>query len=121
VGVAEPTRGDSVPELTTYVAECAAYGLGEDDLRDLHVALELTSARLSAAGQQVFCLRSSYLPDVERWAAVFVAEDPEVVRHVAHIAQLSSVSVHPVIELGPSGDGQAEVFGHRAPVERRSS
>lgn len=110
-----------MPELTTYVAECAAYGLGEDDLRDLHVALELTSARLSAAGQQVFCLRSSYLPDVERWAAVFVAEDPEVVRHVAHIAQLSSVSVHPVIELGPSGDGQAEVFGHRAPVERRSS
>ena len=108
-------------ELITYVAECAACGLDEDDLRDLHVALELTSVRLSSAGEKVVYLRSSYLPDVERWAAVFVAADPAVVLHVAHIAQLSSVEVHRVIELGAPGVGQAEVLGHRAPVERSSS
>lgn len=110
-----------MPELTTYVAECAASGLAEDDLRDLHAALERTSARLTGAGQQVVYLRSSYLPEVERWAAVFLAEGPDAVRHVTHIAQLSSVAVHRVIELGVSSDRQAERIGHGAPVERSLS
>jgi hypothetical protein len=110
-----------VPELTTYVAECAVCGLDRNDLRDLHAALELASTRLSAAGAQVAYLRSSYLPDVERWAAVFVADEPDVVLHVAHIAQLSPVTVHRVIELGVTGDGRSENLGPRAPVERSSS
>lgn len=109
-----------MPELATYVAECAAHGLVEDDFRDLHAAVELASARLSAAGEQVVYLRSSYLPDEQRWAAVFVADTPDVIRHVAHIAQLSSVAVHRAVELRV-GDGQAEVLGRRASVERSSS
>jgi hypothetical protein len=110
-----------VPQLTRYVAVCAASGLAEDDLRDLHAALQLTSARLSAAGAQVVCLRSSYLPGLERLAAVFVADRPEIVHHVAHIAQLPSVAVHRVIELGAPADGEAEIAGHRVPAERNLS
>ncbi len=86
-------------QLGTYVAECAAPALNAGDLRDLHAALELTTARLSAAGQHVVYLRSGYFPDEGRWTAVFLADDPGVVRHIAHIAQLRSVDVHRAVEL----------------------
>ena len=89
-------------ELCTYVAEWVARGLEPGDVTDLHAALKLATDRLASTGRLVVYLRSSYLPGVERWDAVFLADDSEVVRRVARIAQLSSVEIHPALELGIS-------------------
>lgn len=109
-----------MPQLSAFVAECPVSGLAEDDLRGLHAALESTSARLTAAGEQVIYLRSTFFPDTARWGAVFVAGDPAVVLHVTHIAQLSSVAVHRVVQFGVGG--ASNELPHRwSPRERNVS
>src|SRR5689334_20137541 len=115
-----PIPGDLVQEMRTYLAECTAHGLDEGDLRDLHCALEWTSARVSTAGRSVVCLHSTYLPDVERWTAVFMADDPDLVLRVTNIAQLSSVRVHRALALVVTRDVHAGPAGHGATSERNS-
>ena len=115
-----PIRGDLVQEMRTYLAECTAHGLGEGDLRDLHCALEWTSARVSTAARSVVYLHSTYLPDVERWTAVFLADGPDLVLRVTSIAQLSSVAVHRAFALVVARDVHAGTAGHGATRERNS-
>jgi hypothetical protein len=115
-----PTRGDLVQEMRTYLAECTAHGFDEGDLRDLHCALERTSARVSTADRSVVYLHSTYLPDVERWTAVFMADAPDLVRRVTDIAQLSSVEIHRALALVVARDVHAGTAGHGATSERNS-
>jgi hypothetical protein len=96
-------RGALVHPLRTYLASWAAHGLDEDDLREIHSALGRTSAQVSAAAGSVVYLRSSYVPDLDRWVAVFVADEPDLVLRVTTIAQLPSVEVHRAVELVVSG------------------
>ena len=49
------------------------------------------------------CMRTIYLPSMERWIAVFAADAPDTVQRAARIAQLPPGEVHEAIEMTGGG------------------
>jgi hypothetical protein len=73
--------------------------MSSEDLSGLHSALADATQRLSADSSRVACLRTIYLPAMERWIAVFAADAPDTVQRAAKIAQLPPGEVHEAIEM----------------------
>jgi hypothetical protein len=87
------------------VVERQVSGMTSDDLAGLHSALAEATRRMSVDNSLVVCLRTIYLPSLERWIAVFAADAPNTVQRAAKIAQLPRGEVHEAIELTGSGGG----------------
>lgn len=104
--------------LSIFLAETRIGWMTRDDADSLHAAIVATGARLSAAGDHVCCLRSVFVPGQRRWFAMFLAENPQIVRRVAGIVQLSAVTVHAVVEFAGAPDSSADAQETSANVER---
>lgn len=104
-----------MPELMTFVASCRATGMTVDDARAVHGALVATCARMTAGGEEIQYLRSSYLPVRQRWFGVFAAETTHAVRRITRIAQLPTVEVHRAVEFcAPTADGERTAVTERS-------
>jgi len=89
--------------LRRFVVERRVPEMTADDLDGLHTALAEASHRLSLDGREVVCMRTIYLPSLERWIAVFAADAPDSVQRAAKIAQLPPGDVHEAIEMTEDG------------------
>jgi hypothetical protein len=92
-----------LPGLRRFVVERRVPEMTSDDLLGLHSALEDATARLSVESATVVCMRTIYLPSMERWIAVFAADAPDTVLRAAKIAQLPPGEVHEAIEMTGGG------------------
>lgn len=89
--------------LRRFVVERRVPEMTSDDLDGLHTALAEASHRLSADSREVVCVRTIYLPSLERWIAVFAADARDSVQRAAKIAQLPPGDVHEAIEMTEDG------------------
>ena len=89
-------------ELPRFVVEQRVPEMTSADLAGLHSALTEAALRLSAESDHVACVRTIYVPSLERWMAVFEAETPDTVHRAAKIAQLPPAHVHQAIEMTAS-------------------
>jgi hypothetical protein len=89
--------------LRRFVVERRVPEMNSDDLDGLHTALAEASHRLSADSREVVCVRTIYLPSLERWIAVFAADAADSVQRAAKIAQLPPGDVHEGIEMTEDG------------------
>lgn len=103
---------------STFLAESRISWMSRADADSIHTAIVATCRRLSEAGDQVYCVRSVFLPGARHWFAMFVAENPHVVRRVVGIVQLPAVSVHAVVEFAGAADGSADAQHPSAQMER---
>lgn len=69
------------------------------DLRAAQRALEEAGRRLTAEGEPVQCLQSTYVPAQRRWLCLFTAFSAEAVRRTHEIAQIPVSSVEEAIDL----------------------
>jgi hypothetical protein len=70
-----------------------------DDLHAAQQALEEATRRLSADGEPIECLRSTYVPSQRRWLCLFAAGNADAVRKSHEIAQIPVHHVDEVIDL----------------------
>lgn len=85
-------------EIPRFVVERRVPKMTSADLAGLHSAIAEAAQRLSAESDHVACVRTIYVPSLERWIAVFEAETPETVHRIAKIAQLPPGDVYQAIE-----------------------
>jgi hypothetical protein len=81
-----------------FVVERHAAVMTRHDLDAAHHALVQATRRLTAAGDQVRYLRSTYLPTRQRWMGLFAATARETVHRVVEMAQLPWVEVLDTVE-----------------------
>ena len=74
-----------------------------DDLNCLNAAVVAATQRLRADGHYVACLQTLYVPDTERWIAVFAADVPDSVCRAMRIAQLPAEEVLEAITMAVVG------------------
>jgi cysteine sulfinate desulfinase/cysteine desulfurase-like protein len=86
-------------ELPRFVVERRVPTMTATELAGLHSALTEAAQRLSAESEHVTCMRTFYVPSLERWMAVFEAETPDPVHRAAKIAQVSPGDVHQAVEM----------------------
>jgi hypothetical protein len=89
--------------LRRFVVERRVPEMTSDDLLGLHSAIEDATQRLSLDSRTVVCMRTLYLPSMERWIAVFAADTADTVQRAAKIAQLPPGKVHEAIEMTGGG------------------
>lgn len=75
------------------------------DLHAAHRAIDEAGRRLTAEGEQVRCVHSTYAPSQHRWLCVFAAESEGAVRKAHEIAQLPVPRIVEAIDLS-LGDRQ---------------
>ena len=109
-----------LPGLRRFVVERRVPEMSADDLAVLHSALSEATHRLSADSTRVMCMRTLYLPSVERWIAVFAADAPDAVQRAARIAQLPPGEVQEAIEMtgGQGTPRSVSVLQHEDEVRR---
>ncbi|MGH3519036.1 MAG: nickel-binding protein [Haloechinothrix sp.] len=70
-----------------------------EDLRAAQRALEEAGRRLTAEGEPVRCLRSTYVPAAHRWLCLFAAPNEDAVRKTHEIAQIPAARIQEAIDL----------------------
>jgi hypothetical protein len=71
-----------------FLIDLAASSVSVDDAKAVHQALEEASKRMVARGADVRMLVSVFVPADQRWICVFTADDEEVARRTADMAQI---------------------------------
>jgi hypothetical protein len=94
--------------LRRFVVERRVLDMSSDDLLELHCALEDASHRLRSDNRRVLCMRTFYLPETERWVAVFEADAPDDVQRAVKIAQLPPGAVQEAIEMTSAGSRRGD-------------
>lgn len=69
------------------------------DLHAAHRAIDEAGRRLTAEGEQVRCLHSTYVPAHHRWVCVFSAASQDAVRKAHEIAQLPVPRIVEALDL----------------------
>ncbi|MFF4763474.1 nickel-binding protein [Streptomyces sp. NPDC001292] len=80
--------------------------VGESDLQAAQRALDEAGRRLTADGEWVCCVHSTYVPSQRRWLCLFTASSAQVVRLAHEIAQIPVSRVDDAFEL-PVEHGQS--------------
>jgi hypothetical protein len=91
-----------VTRLETYVVEVDVTGMPAEDLGGLHRALTTAVARLRVAGEQVEYRGGLRLVGEDNWFGVFAAADPEVVRRIARMVQVTGATVRRAVAFQPA-------------------
>jgi hypothetical protein len=69
------------------------------DLNAAHRAIDEAARRLTAEGEQVRCMHSTYIPGQHRWVCLFAAENEGAIRRAYEIAQLPTPRVVEALDL----------------------
>lgn len=69
------------------------------DLPAAHRAVDEAARRLTAEGEQVRCLHSTFVPAQHRWVCLFSADSEEAVRKTYEIAQLPVPRIVEALDL----------------------
>lgn len=69
------------------------------DLRAAHRAIDEAGRRLTADGEPVRCLHSTYVPAQRRWLCIFSAVSDDAIRKAHEIAQLPVPRVVEAVDL----------------------
>jgi hypothetical protein len=77
-------------------------GLRSADLGALQRVLVEACRRISADGDPVSYVRSTFVPSQGRWLAVFRASSAAAVVRVSELAQVPGLRIDPVVELSDS-------------------
>jgi|SRR6266496_2959864 len=85
-----------------FLIDLAAASASGDDARVVHQAFEEASKRMVARGADVRMLVSTFVPAEQRWICVFTADDEEVARRTADMAQIPERHVRAGLDLRPS-------------------
>jgi hypothetical protein len=87
--------------MAVYLVERGLPGITTEDLAVTQRAAIAASERLSADGQSVRYLRSTFLPEESRCFCLFQAPDPARVRELNEVAGLPFARIIEALELAP--------------------
>ena len=88
--------------MALYLVHCHLPGLTLDDLSKLRRAALATSERLSAQGQPVRLVHSTFVPSEAHMLYLFEASRATLVRDVYELAQIPFTRIVEALDLGAS-------------------
>lgn len=97
----DATSGDG--EGRFFLVDWVLPAMSLADVRAAQHALDQAGRRLTAEGEPVACLRSTYVPAQQRWLCLFAARSADTVRRTHEIAQIPISHIDEAINL-PVGD-----------------